>query len=239
MTDYRKLRFNNITSPQFKHILLLIYWPIYGLVFWFLERGVTFLGIEPEYTPIVTDFDAKIPFCEYFMIPYLLWFVYLVWIHIYTALADTEQFKKLMYFIMLTYSVTVIVFILFPNKQDLRPTVFPRDNFLTDWVKGFYNHDTNTNVCPSLHVIGSFAVLFTSWNTKGLNTTFIRIVNIILTMFISMSTVFLKQHSIIDIYAALIVCFAALPAAYILPDKIASKKHKKQGLKSKLTKMIR
>ena len=66
MTDYRKLRFNNITSPQFKHILLLIYWPIYGLVFWFLERGVTFLGIEPEYTPIVTDFDAKIPFCEYF-----------------------------------------------------------------------------------------------------------------------------------------------------------------------------
>jgi len=217
MTDYRKLRFNNLTSKEFRHLFLLIFWPVYGLAFWFLERGVIFLGIEPEYTPIVTDFDAQIPFCEFFMIPYLLWFAYLVWIHIHTGLTDIPQFKKLMYFIMLSYTVTLIIYIIFPNKQDLRPTEFTRNNFLTDWVKGFYAYDTNTNVCPSLHVIGSFAVLFAAWNSNGLKTVFWRSFNLILTLVISMSTVFLKQHSIIDIYAGLAVCIVSFFIVYVLP----------------------
>ncbi len=236
MTDYRKVRLNNLTSPQFKHLLLLIFWPVYGLVFWFLEKGVLLLGIEPEYTPIVTDFDFQIPFCEYFMIPYLIWFVYLIWIHVHTALVDIPQFKKLMYFIMISYTLTLVVYIIFPNRQDLRPSQFPRDNFLTDWVKGFYIHDTNTNVCPSLHVIGSFAVLFTAWNTKGLNNLLWRSVNLILTAAISVSTVFLKQHSIIDIYAGFAVCAIVFPIAYILPDKIALKKSVKTAKEIKVNK---
>lgn len=232
MTDYRKLRFNNINSPEFKHLFLLIYWPLYGLLFWFLEKGVLALGIAPEYTPIVSDLDAKIPFCEYFMIPYLLWFAYLVWIHAHTLFFDVPQFKKLMYFIMITYSTTIIVYVLFPNMQELRPTEFPRDNIFTEMVRRFYIHDTNTNVCPSLHVIGSFAVLFASWNSKWLKSLPVRIINVVLTVAISISTVFLKQHSIIDIYAGLAVCAIAWPIAYILPDKIAAKK----ALQSKVDK---
>ena len=219
ITDYRKLRFNNINTPQFKHLLLLIYWPIYGLTFHFLERGLTL-----DYTPIECSLDAKIPFCEYFIVPFLLWFGYLVGIHLYTLLFDIPAFKKLMYFIMIPYTVTTVVYIVYPNMQLLRVTEFPRDNIFTDIVRNFYEFDTNTNVCPSLHVIGSFAVLFTSWSCKGFNTLPWRIANIILTCAISISTVFLKQHSIIDVFAGLILCAAALPFAYILPDIIAKKK---------------
>lgn len=217
--DYRKLRFNNITSDEFKHLFLLIFWPLFGLVFWFLERG-----IERDFFAVECTFDAVIPFCEYFVFPYLLWFPFLFFIHIYTLLFDVNMFKKLMYFIILSYGFTTLIFIFFPTEQNLRPLIFDRDNFLVDFMKGFYEFDTNTNVCPSLHVVGSFAVLFASWNCKGLNSALSRIIFVILTIFISISTVFLKQHSIIDVIVGLVLVFVLLPFAFILPDKIKNKK---------------
>ncbi len=221
MVDYRKLRLNNLTSPEFKHLFLLIYWPVFGLVFWFLERG-----IEREFYAVECAFDAVIPFNEYFLIPYLLWFPFLFFIHIYTLLFDIPMFKKLMYFIMLSYSATTLIFILFPTMQNLRPVIFDRDNFFVDFMKGFYEFDTNTNVCPSLHVVGSFAVLFASWNCKGLSSNISRIIFTVLTIFISISTVFLKQHSIIDVIVGLGLVFVLLPIAFVLPDKIAARKQK-------------
>ena len=38
IVDYRKLRLSNLNSPEFKHVKLLLYWPVYGLLFLFVER---------------------------------------------------------------------------------------------------------------------------------------------------------------------------------------------------------
>ena len=185
MVDYRKLRPGNIRSPEFKHLLLLLYWPVYGLAFLLLERG-----LKLSYHTVEIAFDSKIPFCEYFVIPYYFWFVFLAGIHIYTLLFDVPAFKKLMYFIIITYTITTIIYIVYPNKQELRPTEFLRDNIFVDIVKKLYNFDTNTNVCPSLHVIGSFAVLFTTWQCKPLLKPSLQIPIVISTVLISISTVF-------------------------------------------------
>ena len=74
--------------------------------------------------------------------------------------------------------------------------------------------DNNKNVCPSLHVTGSFAVLFTAWNSERYRSVFWRAVFIAITVLISVSTVFLKQHSIIDIAAAVGLCFAIYPFVF-------------------------
>jgi len=55
MVDYRKLRLSNITSPMFRHLFLLIYWPIYGVVFYFLERGW-----KRDYIPVECFIDDYI-----------------------------------------------------------------------------------------------------------------------------------------------------------------------------------
>ena len=65
-----------------------------------------------------------------------------------------------MQFIIITYSAAILIYMRFPNCQELRPLVFERDNILTRFMAGFYQFDTNTNVCPSVHVIGSAAVMF-------------------------------------------------------------------------------
>ncbi len=215
MVDYRKLRPSNITSPEFRHLLLLLYWPIYGLTFLILERGLTL-----NYHPVEAALDAKIPFCEYFVPAYYFWFVFLIGIHFYTGFFDVPAFKKLMYFIIITYTVTSVIYLLYPTKQELRPTEFARDNIFVSIVKGLYGFDTNTNVCPSLHVIGSFAVLFTSRHCKRFKNFWWQTGFVSATLLICLSTVFLKQHSVIDIWTALILCAAAYPFAYILPDKL-------------------
>ena len=225
MVNYKNLRPWNLNSPEYRHLLLLIYWPVYGLTFWLLERGLTL-----TYHPVEVAFDAKIPFCEFFVFPYYFWFAFLFGIHVYTGLYDIPAFKKLMYFIMITYTVTTVIYIVYPTCQNLRPTEFARDNFCVDIVKALYNFDTNTNVCPSLHVIGSFAVLFTTWNCKKLRSFKFQAVLVPLTVLISISTVFLKQHSIVDIYAALILCAVAYPFAYLIPGRV--KKIKTGGLET-------
>lgn len=140
VVDYRKFRLSKLNTPEYRHLKLLLYWPVFGLFFLTVER----LWIREVYYPISCPLDDLIPFCEFFLIPYLFWFVFLVGIHIYALLYDVESFQRLMKFIMLTYSAAMVIYILFPNCQELRPVVFERDNIFTRFLEGFYQFDTNT-----------------------------------------------------------------------------------------------
>lgn len=215
MVNYKNLRLNNITSPQYRHLLLLIFWPIYGLIFLLLERGLTL-----QYHDIYCAFDDLIPFNEWFVIPYYFWFVYIVGMLFYTGFFDIPSYRKYMWFIIFTYLATCAFYVIYPNAQQLRPVQFERDNILVTIVKNLYAFDTNTNVCPSLHVIGSVAVSYGAWNSKHFKTPLWRILFSVVTLIISFSTVFLKQHSIIDVIAGFAVCVVAIPLTELFCKKL-------------------
>lgn len=210
IVDYRKFRFHKINTPEFEHLKYLSYWLVFGAFFFVVER----VWIRKDYYPIYCPLDDAIPFCEYFLVPYLFWFVFLVGAHIYTLLYDAESFKRLMKFIIISYSATMLIYILFPNCQELRPVVFERDNIFTRFIEGFYQFDTNTNVCPSIHVIGSVAVMLCAWHSKHFGTVGWRITFGMVALLISVSTVFLKQHSVLDILAAIPICVIAYMMSY-------------------------
>ena len=200
--DLRQFRFSKLNDPEFRHLKLLLYWPLFGLAFLILER----FSPVTEYHPVFCGLDAYIPFLEIFLLPYLFWFAYLVGIHIYTAIYDPAAFRYLMRFIIISYTLTTLIYILYPTCQELRPDTFLRDNALTRFIAWFYTFDTHTNVCPSLHVIGSVAVACAAWNAKGLNTTGWRIAFWAAAILISISTVFMRQHSVVDVLMAIPVC---------------------------------
>lgn len=210
LVDYRKFRFSKLNTPEFSHLKMLVFWPIFGLAFLTIET----IWIRDSYFPIHCALDDRIPFCEYFLIPYLFWFLYLIGMLVYTLLWDVESFKKLMSFIMVSYSVAILTYLLFPNCQELRPQVFERDNIFTRIVAMFYQFDTNTNVFPSIHVIGSVAVMTCAWQSKHFSSRGWRIAFTAVTILISLSTVFLKQHSLLDVFAAIPVCLLAHYLAY-------------------------
>lgn len=203
--DYRRFRLNQLNTPEFSHLWMLLYWPIYGLLFAFVER---FYPVE-NYHVMHCVLDDYIPFNELFLIPYLFWFVYLAGMLVYTLFYDVDGFKRMMRFVMVTYTVTIVVYLLFPTCQELRPETFPRDNVLVRFVQAFYAFDTNTNVCPSIHVIGSLAAMFTSWHSKAVPAGAWRWASTICSVLICMSTMFMKQHSALDVLAALPLSFFA------------------------------
>ena len=203
--DYRKLRLNNISTDEFKHLKMLLFWPMFGLLFLFVER---FYQVD-NYYPMYCKLDDLIPFCEWFLIPYLFWFVFLVGMHLYTLLYDIDTFNRMMKYIIITYSAAIIIYLIFPTRQELRPVSFERDNILTRFIAEFYQFDTNTNVCPSIHVIGSLAVMEAALWSKQISSKGIKAAFVVMAVLICLSTVFMKQHSIIDLLAALPICFIA------------------------------
>ena len=204
VTDYRQFRLSKLNTPEFSHLKYLLFWPAYGLVFMLLERF-----IKLDYTYMHCALDDVIPFCEYFIVPYLFWFVYLIGMLLYTLLFDTKSFVYMMKLIIITCTAACAAYIIFPSAQDLRPEFFARDNIFTDIVRAFYAFDTNTNVCPSVHVSAAVVVLMTAWDSKHFHTTPWRIAFIAATTLICLSTVFLKQHSVIDVVWGVIICAAA------------------------------
>ncbi len=214
MVDYRSFRLSKLNTTEFKHIKLLLFWPIFGLAFMMLERAFSL-----DYHTVYCALDDKIPFCEYFVIPYYFWFVFLIGFQIYAFFFDIPAFENYIKYTIYTYFVTLIIYIIYPTAQELRPVTFERQNIFTDIVSMLYGFDTNTNVCPSIHVIGSFAVYFAARKSKLFSTFLWRTVFFVMTVLISVSTVFLKQHSVLDIFYALILCAVCYPFVY-MTDKL-------------------
>ena len=213
MVDYRGLRPSNITSPEYRHLLLLLHWPIFGILFYSAEKL-----IPRTFHPVWCPVDDAIPFCELFMIPYLFWFVFLVGMHVYLGFTNIPAFRQFMQFVIFSYGTTMLIYIIYPTCQNLRPTVFPRDNVLTRMVADFYEFDTNTNVCPSLHCVGSMAVVFASWHTERLKKW--RPAITVTGLLIAFSTVFVKQHSILDVFWGMVLCAVGYVLVYkLLPGR--------------------
>ncbi len=193
-----------LNTEDYKHALWLLYWPLFGIMFYYCE-----LFYPADFQPVYCKLDDYVPFIELFYIPYVYWFVYLIGTIAYTFFFDKDAFVRMMKFIVLTDTAAIVIFLLFPTCQELRPTEFPRDNLLTDLIAAFYDFDTNTNVCPSLHVIGTLAAMCARLRTPRFKAMGWRIFNIVSGILICVSTVFMKQHSVIDLFAALPWCSLA------------------------------
>ena len=219
--NIRNFHLKDINSPQYRHFWLLLFWPVYYLRYFLVEA----LNPAGSVCHVMhCALDDLIPLWEVFLIPYSMWMVLMLALTVFTMLYDVDTFKKYMKYLMVTITVSTTVFIVYPTCQNLRPETFERSNLFT-WILGiFYQVDTNTNVCPSEHVIGSMAMLAAAFHCRYLSDkTWKKILVTISMILVSLSTVFLKQHSILDVLYALPLC----GAAYVLvfrPFPLGSKK---------------
>ena len=202
VVDYRRFRLHLLNTPEFSHLKLMLFWPVYVLLFGALERDV----FGDTYTPVQIWLDELIPFCEWFVIPYIFWFFFLLFVHVYTLLYDIPSFRRLIVFMMVSYSGILLIYLIFPTCQNLRPAVFQRDNVLTRFMARYYEIDTNTNVCPSIHVAGSWAAVCGAWKSRHFSKRGWRLAFVITAVLISVSTCFVKQHSALDVFMAIPLC---------------------------------
>lgn len=209
VVDYRTFRLSKINDPQFSHLKLLLGWVGYFALYFITEN---FIPVETCYV-IHSPLDDIIPFCEIFVVPYVFWYLLIVITLVYFALYNTDNFRRFQTFIIITQVVAMAIYIIFPNVQQLRPEEFARDNIFTQIVSIIYSVDTNTNVFPSLHVAYSLGIASVWLKEKTASLPW-KIFVVVAVILICLSTAFIKQHSVLDGFAAIPICIAAEIAVY-------------------------
>ena len=196
-------------APTKRQWIMMLYLPIHIVWYFALE-----LAITTDYYPIHCALDDMIPFCEWFVLPYFLWFVYMAVTGVYFLLYDHEAFENYMLSLIFGFFISTTICSVFPNGQDLRPTGY-NANLAAQTMKLTQAFDTNTNVFPSMHVVGALGAWFAIVKSKTLKSNlWLQVFNWLLCTAIVLATMFLKQHSALDVLAGIVVSTLVLFFVY-------------------------
>jgi len=201
----------NIFYKKYRHgIPLIIYMTLYLISFSWLENST-----RKNYHIIHVSLDDEIPFCELFIIPYFLWFVYVSVVVLFLFFRNKQEYYKSCVFLFTGMTIFLLVSALWPNIHHLRPAVMPRDNIFTQMVAFLWKIDTPTNLWPSIHVYNSLGAHFAVMRCAELkDKKAIRLLSFVLAVSIIFSTMFLKQHSVFDVLTGLILGAVMYVAVY-------------------------
>lgn len=199
-----------------KHVLLAaLYLPFYLMWFHYLEKTV-----QKDYHIIHCSLDSIIPFQEIFIIPYLLWFGLVVAMFLYLGFTNKQDFRQFVLFLFSGMTLYLIICTMFPNGQNMRPVIDPDKNVLTRLISMLWTVDTSTNVFPSIHAYNSIAVAIAAIRNEPLSRKPALLFGIIiLCISICLSTVFLKQHSVLDVLGAIIMAMLFYRIFYVSPSQ--------------------
>lgn len=167
-------------------------------------------------TIIQLPIDELIPFCEYFIVPYLLWFLYMAASIVYFLFTLPKQdFYRFAAVLFGGMTVCLVLYTFFYTGLELRPDIDPDKNLFTLLVARLWEADTSTNVCPSIH---SFATLAcqSAFTRHGFDEKHpkLYLCSTVLTVSIVLATLFLKQHSVLDAICAVVLLHVMHRAVY-------------------------
>lgn len=198
VVDYKNFRFSRLNEPQYSHIKLLAGWLVYFAFYFLTENLIPADRCHTMHSVI----DDLVPFREGFVIFYVSWFLLIIISLLYFFLYDIPSFRDLSWFIIITQIVAMAVYIVYPNRQDLRPETFADRNVFTWVLSIIYAFDTPTGVCPSLHVAYSIGI-GSAWLKKKDASPVWKAFLVVWIVMICLSVMFVKQHSAIDVLCAL------------------------------------
>lgn len=188
--------------------------PIYGAIYlscFFLVEG---RKVE-KFHIVHSVVDDMIPFCEIFVIPYFIWFFYVAATVIVIGLSDRADFLNIAVYLATGMTLFIIISFIYPNAHELRPTVFSRNNIFVSMVKALYETDTPTNLLPSIHVYNSIACHIGITKCKLFkNNKIVKNISFITATLIIISTMFIKQHSFVDVVLGFLFAIALFPFSY-------------------------
>ena len=198
------------------YMLLFLYLPVY-LVWFFLQEYhlASTDGCWVSFLPL----DDAIPFLPGFIYFYITWYLYLLIPAIfYLVKENSPAFSRYALFIILGFSGSLLICMLFPNCQLLRPDLSQPDSLSEFIVAAIYAADTPTNVLPSMHVVGCLGVMAAVFDGDAFYHRG-RWVFVLWGIGICASTVFVKQHSILDVIAGVAFSVILYLLIYVLLKK--------------------
>lgn len=149
-----------------------------------------------------SNLDEGIPFIPLFIIIYIL--AYVQWIVGFIIIA--RESKKVCYKYLsaelIAKTFCLIFFFILPTTM-IRPEV-TSSGLTMSLVKFFYEVDAPVNLFPSIHCLESWLVFRGSLACKKVPKLY-KVITFIFSILVCLSTVFVKQHVVIDIIGGILV----------------------------------
>ncbi len=200
-TEAKPFNMKELKKPSFYKEVIPI--SAFGIIYY-----IAFVIIEQVprgyFAVVHSPLDDMIPFCAPFIVPYYAWFIYMAVGAGCFYLFDRQIFYRTTTMLIVGMSIFIILSICFPNMQPLRPSIVPTNNVFGRMVSFLYQTDTDTDVFPSIHVFNTLAIMCGALKSRSWEFQHKWLVNVfvIVGIFIILSTMFLKQHSVIDVIGA-------------------------------------
>ena len=158
--------------------------------------------------------DDKIPFVPAFILPYVLWYAYVPLLMLAVGVQDKRAFYRQCATLFSGVVLSILVFIFFPSAIDFRPTA--EGDGLWLWIcRIVFANDLPRNVCPSLHCFEAVIVHLTAFHHPSLHKRYgWRALSVVTAALICASTVFVKQHSVVDVVCGVLLAFAVYALNY-------------------------
>lgn len=184
-------------------MISVLYFIFYLSVFHWLE-----VNVVPKYI-IHCKLDEMIPFREEFIIPYVFWYVYVVGAFLWFNKRGWEDYSRLCLMVFGGLTICLAIYYVFPTGLNLRLAADVHETGALYNLVGFLRAiDTPTNVCPSIHVMNTVMIFQAVCSLENLKHRKLTIaVHFVITVLICASTVFLDQHSIIDVVCGVMMSF--------------------------------
>ncbi|MCE9656698.1 phosphatase PAP2 family protein [Clostridium celatum] len=145
--------------------------------------------------------DNYIEFNSIFVIPYIYWYIYIVIGFIFILVKSRREYIKTFISFFIGMSICYLIYYFFPTEIN-RPGVDNKTVF--DWIVNLiYQIDKPFNCFPYLHVLTTYYIMrYTKYKDSKKVFYYTQIIGVL----IILSTVFIKQHFVIDIFISIVLC---------------------------------
>lgn len=151
---------------------------------------------------LMTDLDHAIPFVPIFILPYVIWYAFIVIMLATFCAKDRGLYYRTLFTQCLGLIACFIIYSVFQTTVP-RPEI-PVEGMLYRVVNWVYSTDNPYNCFPSVHVLTSYLMIKGTNACPGLPKP-AKILAKLCAVSIIVSTLFVKQHALLDIAAAVLL----------------------------------
>ncbi len=159
--------------------------------------------IPLSYHTVHVPLDDCIPFMPAFILAYILWYFYVPGLLLYTSFCEREIFLRQMAVLLPGMALGIATFVLFPTQIDFRPDA-AGEGLALALCRLIYANDRPVNVLPSLHCFETLAVYLPLMQNRRGHRTLCAVCGVLAAL-ICLSTVFVRQHSVVDLAAGILL----------------------------------
>ena len=153
--------------------------------------------------------DKEIPFIPQFIYIYNLFYPFIFIAFYYLFKKDENTYYQGIIAGIIGFLLCDMIYLYYPTIM-LRPPIPNNIDFLTEFIVKitYFFDEPALNCFPSIHCLFCFQIIFSYLKTRSINTKH-KILGITISLLTIISTILVKQHYILDIISAFLICTIA------------------------------